>query len=381
MAQQFLAMTLKASPLANLLLARGADGVWADYDPQPPWSPTYLNEATGSWGAVWGAPDSKTILCTRSHLEGVYHYDGTNWGLETLPDIGTAPSMSAATSIGKLAGDGATRIWLAAGNGLWYWDGATWARDLQWHTEAPSSVVIKDIWVSNSGTLWITNSISGSFDPHEIRSRDSGGVWTNHTADIAALNPGANYGYGVHGTSDSDVWCGGGLDASGGSGGKGMLAHWNGLTWTLATNFGSGFGQMMYKLWTNTTNFVMGHKSTAYAVAWNGSVPGGSRTDYALDISGSARDAANDIFGIANDDIVIAGTWSPTGASIWHWDGAAWTKQTTLDQIYDWYQLGAVLVPQLLTNGSFEIQGTTKGSADAWTAVRTTRNGIGRFGG
>ncbi|HVY36938.1 MAG TPA: hypothetical protein VHM31_03360, partial [Polyangia bacterium] len=209
---------------------------------------------------------------------------------------------------------GPADVW-AVGNGMFHWDGSTWA-DLS--PSGATADLFSSVWGVGSNDVWAGGD-RGLF-------HWTGLGWTAATV-VPPLDVGFDFG-GMWGASANDVWAGGGYPASHDFLG---ILHWDGTSWsqvaTSFTGFGTGQHGKIGGVWGSAANDV-------WAV---GSVDGGTSPLWHYDGTSWTQavvPALNgvglaQVIGFCAADIWAAGTQSAGGAgagAVFHYDGQTWSK-------------------------------------------------------
>lgn len=141
--------------------------------------------------------------------------------------------------------------------------------------------------------------------------RADGGVFVRQPVD-ELVPPGTTF-YGVWGSADDDVWVVGGSLA--GVGEPGVILHWDGLSWTRATD-DDARAAPLFKVWGTGADDVRAVGEEGTIVRWDGAA--WTREDSGV----NQRLVA--VWGRGPDDVFAVGG-AITGLML-HWDGAAWSS-------------------------------------------------------
>lgn len=303
----------------NDVWAVGADGI-AHWDGV---SFQQRHVAAGKFYAdVWGARPDDVYVVGRTEL---VHFDGKSF--QVVPGVeGEA-----------IAGSGADDVWVG-GDGLWHFDGATWAR-----VDALDGVLVADLIVPSRGDVWLLGNTDGDDDVWHF---DGVGWHRQHVMKQVDAEHLTNLGTGGPG----DVWLLGEVD------GAGLLLHHDGSAWRRRPNAPTATNAMRT---IAGVSYVVGDAGRILRLAqpraqgYENLTPGhdadltgtwGSAADdlwavgergTALHFDGSkvretatgVKGSLEDVWGTASDDVWAVGE----AGSVVHWAGVSWTPVAKVD--------------------------------------------------
>lgn len=238
------------------------------------------------WGStpsdIWGVGASGSIV----------HYDGAQW---------SSLNLSFFQQLHDVWGSGAGDIWAVGWFGtILHYDGATWTADPHGLTGS----VLNGVWGSGPNDVWAVGD-GGTV------LRFDGSQWNTVTAPLTFPSVG-----GVWGSSASDVWF------VGTEGGNGVVLHYDGQNWTDQTPSSA----------LPSLNDVWGTGPTDLWVAGDGDMilhyDGNTWVNTAVGQNGYFQN----VWGTGPDDVWatggIGGCCPRWAASLFHYDGVAWTDVT-----------------------------------------------------
>lgn len=264
-------------------LAQRNGGTWAEV------SITDSGSSAPTFTGVWGSADSDVWITGGYFANGLQHWDGMSWTLAS------APGDSAAYGSTFVTGTSSTDVWFFGGqNGGARFDGTSWhdLTELQfWYPTGG--------WVHPSGAGWV---VGGA------------GVIGQKTTPTGAFSFVSGVADGVYGglsslavIADDDVW----------AVGRFVTTHWNGTSWTDVAPANSN--EEFTSVWASGPNDV-------WAVAWGYPSPNNLQhwdgTKWNL-VDNPGDSDLNAVWGTGPDDIWVASEGG-TSAGM-HWDGMAWS--------------------------------------------------------
>jgi hypothetical protein len=281
---------------------------------------TTLIETQQSLEAVWGTgPDD---VWTLDDAQGFFHWDGQRW---TTVSTGQLPCFGRA-----IWGTSSSDLWLGADCAALpsHWNG------LDAEVSGDMSEQIDGLWGSGANDVWAVGDVSTAGDLTQDPYMDGGLIlhWNGLAWDPTS-STGAGRLFGVWGSRSDDVWA---------VGEGGDIVHWDGRAWSAPAGpphvvldfiWGSGPDDV----------WAFGYDELGLgALRWNGQT--WARTEL-LDVAGLGASNGLDIpyaaWGSGPNDIwvgVVVKTPIPeqtgnfTASSLFvHWDGRAWSRDTTLD--------------------------------------------------
>jgi hypothetical protein len=321
-------------PLGTCTDGSGSDWCWVLPRPQGyPITAVWANSTSDIWFSALN----------------LFHFDGTSW-TETVTPSG---------SVEQFAGSASNDLWAVSNGEIIHWNGTTWSLSAgALHGNQVLAVFgANDVWSVNAdtanqwngstwtahpgpgflplaiggdannliavsatgtiakllGTVWgiadassHPGSAAAVIDPtHVVVVQDhdvlfwNSGTWTAHTPPVL---------YGpwnrIAARSFNDLWIGS----------SGARYHWNGTTWTAATEASPSF---VSSLWEAPNGDLFTGDYHAQVRRWNGT----SWTNLTEGPGGTQA-----VWGLANNDIwAIGATGYTTEPFAIHWDGATWT--------------------------------------------------------
>jgi cysteine-rich repeat protein len=217
-----------------------------------------------------------------AYPDSIVVYDGNTW---------TTSFASPGFAFEKIWGVGPSNLYAVGVGGVKHFDGSTW----QTPSWATGLTGLHSVWGTTSPTtqdVWLAGA----------------NVWHWDGTTLTSSAPGATY---------LDVWASAPDDAIAvgtQSGTDGVLAHWNGTSWTSQTYP----RRLLTGVWGSTTNYAwtVGANGPAH---WNGATLRDQPTATAL---GSFQS----ILGVSATEMYATG-----GGGVYRWDGTVWSPMRTPD--------------------------------------------------
>ena len=210
---------------------------------------------------------------------------------------GTVPQGNTLRAVFELA---PSDVWAAGDLGtILHYDGTRWSA-----TPSPVGVSLKGLWASSPTDVWAVgdNGFILHFD---------GGGWTVVATSPAGLGLNA-----IWGTSSTDIWAGGN-----------NLLHWDGQTWSPATNLPYPFLTSISGIWGSAPNNVYAVGAPALGGGFSDMGAGGASV---MRWDGSSWTAVTtpigpltSIWGSGPSDVWV------DGKTVWHFDGTNWWQMAT----------------------------------------------------
>lgn len=271
------------------------------------------------WGTaandVWAAGFSEGCACSGGAL---YHYDGSTWSVVTgTPDLSETPLFAGWSSA---PGD----VWVAGLEGVLHYDGSDWTYDTVGYgapiygitgTSGSNVFAVGAIATigHNQGSGWETMSIP-DFDIH--------GMWGASATDVWAVGSGAIHHRtggawsstfapdgvvlnGIWGAGASDVWA---------VGDTGAVAHFDGAVWTAGVV--PGVSGNLYGVWGSGT-------ANAWAVGDDGAIAHWNGSAWSNDPVGTV--SWYSVWGSSAGDVFVVGD----AGEIQHWTGSSWSSMNS----------------------------------------------------
>jgi hypothetical protein len=316
---------------------------------------------------AWAVGNHGTIL----------HFDGARWSAVESPTFVQLNGVWAA---------GPTDAWAVGEAGaMLHWDGTSWKSE---RGDTTSFTTLKAVWgTSPTNVLAVGTTYDFGMSQPTV-SRWDGVKWT--TVSIYAEN---GIGYGIWGSSPSDVWVcgdsgvwhydgskwttaigtGGDLNAIWGSGPNdvwavgyyGRAIHWDGAAWTAIPSDAATNEIELDAVWGTGPNDVWASTNRGELMHWNGtawSAPKSALVEstYQVPIQGMWGTSANDAWLVGEGGMMqhwdgaawtdtagshryLRGVWGSSATNVWavgvqgvvrHWDGMSWLDMSQADQPY-----------------------------------------------
>lgn len=273
--------TLGTGQSLNGLWARAANDVWVvgnegtlfHFD-----GTSWVRHPVGTkdhFNSIWGTG----ALAWAGTTGGVYAWDGTSWS-----------KVAAVSTPVFVHGSSTSDVW-AVGATSWHWDGTAW-------TTVPSAAGFSDVFAV-SPTVAFGASPAGLF-------KWNGTTWSL----LPSSGVTASGVRTLWGTGESNVWAGGV---------GGLLAHYDGGTWSLVTNSVEATGRRFSDVWASGPSDVWAVGSRADLATQSGVIV--RRTTGEWTQVHSVFDPLNAIWGAGPSDIWAAGHFG----TVLHYDGNQWS--------------------------------------------------------
>lgn len=310
-------------------------------------------------GISGSGPNDVDVIGSQGNI---IHWDGTEWSFSALYNY----------NLGQPAGSGPNDVWVAAGDQLddgavLHWDGRAvtlafrgtqflwdtlavqsptnvWAvqqdlnRVLHWDGSEWSDVAIDagpapglPLWPAAPNDVWAAPADSTATNGPSFVHWD-GSAWASTSLEV----PDAGTSFqvsGLWGSAPNDIWASDFPD--------GVMAHWDGNTWSIA----SSPPQPVSTLWGSGPTDLWGLGDEGAVLRWNGSTWSTALPDLSQSPVSIAGSGPNDV-------------WLGTSMAPLHWDGSTWSP-----------------VPVPPTTGPCPVWANTANDAWATTNTNTTDQG------
>jgi hypothetical protein len=297
---------------------------WTGYAmPTPSWQPVAFGGSPGNvwtvstqggvarWlGSSWvivdpgSHPTNAAVILDEDHIvtagnSGVAFWNGATWTSHP-PPISAGWDAIAATSFDD--------VWIAgvssSGFHRYHWNGSTWSEA----TDGGDTSWAQALWIDSTGAVWAA-SLNAQVETW------NGASWIERTIGDA-------YVTAVWGSSDTDIW----TISRMASPLRWRAMHWDGLTWSEATDFSFGAGWQMTRMWGNAPDNIWiaaGHQSSAgvdrHMIHWDGVTWTAMGPFGHEDSEGLGWRGFESVWGSASNDV-----WAVAWTKVYHYNGTAW---------------------------------------------------------
>ncbi len=276
-------------------------------------APPDQNQIT--WSVVEGNAGgtiSSTGLYLAPEAQGTFHVKATsvaNPAVSSTAAVSVGTALPPIINLWAIWGSSAKDVWVVGDVTTYHWDGANWHSEFVPSRFGPIADHVQGLWGNGPNDIWqVGNSLT-----MELKHWD-GTTWTDFPPNITA------HISGLWGSGPNDVWAFGGTSNS-------AHLHWDGTSWTfdffqptvgVSFEILAGWGSAANDVWAVGSGDETGQRQP-------GTAPGASifhwdGTAWTQNISG-LNSALNAIWGFSSTDIWTVG-WN---GLIAHWDGVTWT--------------------------------------------------------
>jgi streptogramin lyase len=204
--------------------------------------------------------------------QGLWHWDGTTWA---------AGGSGAPTLVTHMVGGAPNSLWVTAGQQLWHWDGTAWSVSAYPTPTPPNNAFVANVAAAGPSSAWIGGSGTGFYDLlFGWLDHWDGSAWHVIYSPPYGAGPGKGVPQGGCYRGDS----------------------YNGL-WAIGPN----------DLWLSGTYDNICVYPAVHQVYLDHCTATGCDSSFTMQVTAVA--------GVAPDDV-----WAAAGSTFYHWNGTTWTS-------------------------------------------------------